>query len=235
MTELPPRTESELVELVRSADVRAPEALHTRVESLIADHRSARGRGFSGAPGARARPFASRKLAGAIAAAAAAGAIVAALTGGQDASRTLSLSQAFALTLRPATVAAPRESHTRREQLAAAVDGIAFPYWGGGLGWRSTGARTDRVGGRAVTTVFYANSRGQRIGYAIVAGLPAPSATGGTISWRGGVPYRLLREHGVSVVTWQRNGRLCVLSGRSVRGATLLRLASWDDGRAIAS
>jgi hypothetical protein len=28
-------------------------------------------------------------------------------------------------------------------------------------------------------------------------------------------------------VTWLRDGHLCVLSGRGVSGATLLRLASW--------
>ena len=37
MSERPPRTESELIELVRSIDVRAPEALHRRVEELVAE------------------------------------------------------------------------------------------------------------------------------------------------------------------------------------------------------
>jgi hypothetical protein len=42
------------------------------------------------------------------------------------------------------------------------------------------------------------------------------------------VPFRLLSEHGAPVVTWLRDGRLCVVSGQGVSGATLLRLASWD-------
>ena len=54
-----------------------------------------------------------------------------------------------------------------------AVGGVTFPSWERAFGWRATGARTDTVGGREVTTVFYANSRGQRIGYAIAAG-PRP-------------------------------------------------------------
>ena len=66
-------------------------------------------------------------------------------------------------------------------------------------------------------------------------GTPAPAASGGTVVWRGGVPYRLLRDHGVPVVTWRRDGRLCVLSGRGVSGATLVRLASWGDGGATTS
>jgi hypothetical protein len=49
------------------------------------------------------------------------------------------------------------------------------------------------------------------------------------------VPYRLLTENGASVVTWQRDGHLCVLSGHSVSSATLLRLASWSERDASAS
>jgi hypothetical protein len=55
------------------------------------------------------------------------------------------------------------------------------------------------------------------------------------IAWRGGVSYRLLTENGAAVVTWLRDGHLCVVSGRGVSSATLLRLASWSDHDAIAS
>ena len=55
------------------------------------------------------------------------------------------------------------------------------------------------------------------------------------IAWRGGVSYRLLTENGAAVVTWLRDGHLCVASGRGVSSATLLRLASWSDHDAIAS
>jgi len=41
---------------------------------------------------------------------------------------------------------------------------------------------------------------------------------------------------GAPVVTWLRDGHLCVVSGHGVSGATLLRLASWgDDHRTEAS
>jgi hypothetical protein len=235
MNESRPRKESELIELLRAADVRAPEALHRHVQELIdgqtriARHRSLFDRMF----GAGRSPVGLRLGGALVAAAAAIAALAVGLTGGG--APALSLREAAALTLRPATMVAPAESHAHPTQLAATVDGIAFPYWGERLGWRSTGARTDRVGGRSITTVFYNGNNGERIGYAIVAGLPAPNAIGGAVAWRGAVPYRLLRDHGVPVVTWQRDGRLCVLSGRGVSRATLLRLASWGERSSVTS
>src|SRR5437879_401991 len=81
-------------------------------------------------------------------------------------------------------------------RLAAAGDGVSFPYWQARLGWRSTGARTDRIGGRLVRTVFYASSGGRRVGYAIVSGLPAPHVSGGASTLREGVRYRLQSANG---------------------------------------
>jgi hypothetical protein len=147
----------------------------------------------------------------------------------------LSVHDASALTLRAATTAAPRESSSSRGELAAAVDGVAFPYWSAHFGWRATGQRTDNVDGREITTVFYGNERGKRVGYAIVAGSTPPQVTGGVVSRRDGTPYRLLTVKGVAVVAWTREGHLCVISGRGVEGATLLRLASWNDERSVSS
>jgi hypothetical protein len=220
-----PRTEQELVERLRSIDARAPEELHRRIDALI-DERSAHA---SRRP-LRARPFAGLSplgLGGALAACAVAIALVLGLPGGG--STAPSVSDASALTLRAATMAAPPQSPRRRTQLAEAVDGVVFPDWEDGLGWRATGARVDRIDGRTVTTVFYADRAGRRIGYAIVAGTPAPRSGGGAVAWHDGTPYRLRSEHGANVVVWLRDGRLCVLAGRAVSGATLLALASWRD------
>jgi hypothetical protein len=215
-----------IAELLRSVDVRAPERLHYRVQEMTAQRRDRRGQG----------PIAARLkpalVAMAVAAAVAVGAIVL-LSSGAARQRNPSVSEASALTLRAATMVAPSESAAHAAQLDVAVDGVAFPYWQQRFGWRATGARTDTVGGRKVTTVFYSDPAGSRIGYAIVGGTPAPptTASGGTVFWRDGVAYRLSHtHHGVPVVTWQRDGRLCVLSGRSVSGATLLVLAGWGDG-----
>jgi hypothetical protein len=162
-----------------------------------------------------------------VAAAAIAGALVAGLTG--SGSSGLSVHQASALTLAQPTGAAPQQSKIDRETLAVAVNGVAFPYWADRFGWRAVGTRTDRVGGREVTTVFYTNHRGQTIGYAIASGAKAPRISEGTVASRGGVRYWLVNVNGVPTVTWLRQGHLCVVSGRGVHGATLLRLASWTD------
>jgi len=221
-----------LVEFLRSIDVRAPDALHHRIEALV-DESSARGRRRS--PGGQLpglRLSSAWRLGGAAAVLAAATvALVIGLTGGGSAA--LNVREVSASTLRPATIGAPAENPRQPSQLVAAVQGVAFPYWKDRFGWRSTGARADRIDGRAVTTVFYA-SRGRRIGYAILAGTPAPGVSGGTVVTRGGTPYHLLTEGGVNVVIWVRDGHLCVVAGRGVNAATLLRLASSPAGSVAA-
>jgi hypothetical protein len=234
MTDMPTHIEDEqrrIAELLRSFDTPAPESLHRRIDSLVATHRGHR---FA-RPSSHRRLFSPLGLAsvGAAACAVVAAAIVVVLSGGGT--PTLSLRQAAAPTLGAATLPAPTESGVHHAQLTATVDGVPFPYWKDRFGWRSTGARSDRIDGRAVTTVFYTDGGNQRIGYAILAGTPAPRIGGGLIAWRGGVPYRLLTENGAAVVTWLRDGHLCVVSGHGVSSATLLRLASWSDRDATAS
>ena len=227
MTDMPSNIEDDqqrIAELVRSFDAPAPRSLHRRIDSLVAGHEDRRRvRGYLG------QRLSLPALAG-VGAIAVVAAIVLAIAfgGGGGGTAALTVGQTVAPTLRAATLPAPHESLARHAQLDAAVDGVPFPYWGERFGWHSTGARADRIGGRAVTTVFYANSDDQRVGYAIFAGAPRPKI-GGVVAWRSGVSYRLLDEHGVAVVTWLRDGHLCVVSGRGVSSATLLRLASWSE------
>ncbi len=221
MTELPPHTESELIELVRSSKERAPDSLHRQVGTLLASRRRHR------------LALNPPVLAAVTAAVVVVVALAVVLSGGS--SPTLSMHLAAAPTLRAATLSAPPESSTNHTELTAAVDGVKFPYWEDRFGWRSTGMRSDQIAGRTITTVFYADASGRRIGYAIIAGHPAPQINSGAVLWRGGVPYRLLSEDGASVVSWLRDGHLCVVSGRGVSSATLLRLASWSDRDASAS
>lgn len=237
MTDPRPRTEAELIERIRSIDLPAPESLHRQIEAMIAGKAPATGSPHAGASrkDRAVRPFGlGPRLAagGAIAAVVVALAIVVGLSGG---SSTLSVRDASALTLRQATGGPPAESSSDRRELTAAVDGVSFPYWGGHFGWRSTGSRTDHLDGRTVTTIFYANPRGRRVGYAIVAGTAPAQMSGGVVSMRDGTPYRLLTVNGTAVVSWLRAGHLCVVSGRGVDGATLLALASWDEHRTVAS
>jgi hypothetical protein len=224
MTDSPrPRDEAELIERIHSIDVGAPRQLHERIEAMVAGHDRRRG----GAPA----PLAGLRLrlgAAATALAATAAAIALALSGSGGAA--LTLAQASAVTLRPATMPAPAESRSHRDQLTAAVDGIGFPYWADHFGWRSAGARVDTLRGRSVKTVFYDDRQGNKVGYTIVAGAHPPAISGGgTVRWRSGTPYRLGRVGGVEVVTWKRDGHLCVVAGRGVDDATLFALASWDD------
>jgi hypothetical protein len=230
MTDMPSNVEDDqqrIAKLVRSFDAPAPQSLHQRIDSLVAGHEDHR----------HARRYLGQRLSLPVLTGVGAIAVVAAIvlaiafnsSGGSSGAAALTVGQTIAPTLRAATLPAPRESLTRHAQLDAAVDGVPFPYWGERFGWHSTGARAGRIDGRTVTTVFYANSGGQRVGYAIFAGAPMPK-TGGVVTWRGGVSYRLFDEHGVAVVTWLRNGHLCVVAGRGVSSATLLRLASWSEG-----
>jgi hypothetical protein len=215
------QAESELVEFVRSIDVRAPDSLHRQVQALVADASRRGGRRRIGPR--RTRALASYAFAGALAAAVAAIAIAIGLSGGGNGPF---IRQASALTLGRATAAAPSEK-PHSAQLAAAVEGVAFPYWEERFGWRTTGTRSDRVNGRAVTTVFYADRHGRQVGYAIVAGTPAPNQDRGAIAFRNGTRFHVLQLHGATVVSWLRDGHLCVVAGRGVSGATLLALASW--------
>lgn len=220
-----PANERELVELIRSVDVPAPESLHRKIDAMIATHSSPRRRARAGTE--RSFGLAPRLAAvGAIAAAVIALVLAFSLS---ESSSTLSVHDAAVLTHRPATQGPPRERGGNRRELAAAVQGVWFPYWGGRLGWHASGSRVDRIDGRTVKTVFYENGHGKRIGYAIVAGSAPSQGSGGVISRRDGTPYRLLTIDGAAVVTWVRDGHMCVVSAHGVSGATLLRLASWDD------
>jgi hypothetical protein len=222
LTDRPTPAEAEIVELVRSIDVSAPPELHARVQELVAEHSSGRRRRSFGV----SRPVGW--LAGAAAAAAVVLALVLALSGGSASGP--SLTEASAPTMGAATQAAPAESPGSERRLTAAVDGVAFPYWGH-RGWDAVGARSDQIAGRPVTTVFYANAQGERIGYAIVGGTPPPHVGSAPTTWHhGDTAYHLVTlQDGANAVVWLRSGRLCILAGRNVDSTTLLRLASWDD------
>ena len=212
-----PLNETELSERLRAIDVPAPQHLHERVQAMVQER----------AAPARRRTR-SWGLAGA-AAAAAALAIALVLALGGSSGGGLSMSRATALTQSPATQPAPAESPHRHSQLAVSVDGIPFPYWDERFGWKATGARVDRVAGRTVTTVFYADRQGRRVGYAIVHGTPAPQAAAGPVQWWHGTAFHIGSAGGATVVSWYRSGHLCVLAARGVPSATLLRLAAWHD------
>jgi hypothetical protein len=130
---------------------------------------------------------------------------------------------------RPPTEAAPRPYDGETALLDRTVDGVRFPRWQARFGWRTTGARVDRLDGRAAATVFYARA-GSAVGYTIVAKPALPVPDGAVRTKRAGIEFRSFERDGRLVVTWQRDGRTCVLSGRAVSRDTLLALAGWRAG-----
>jgi hypothetical protein len=136
-----------------------------------------------------------------------------------------SLDQTAKLALSSATARAPARDAAHPQLLAAAVDGIPFPYYGSSSGWQATGSRTQVVHERTVVTVYYRAADGTRIGYSIVPGGSLSSSSGAAIV-RGGIRYTFGRVDSGRYVTWVRGGHTCVIAGTTVSDPALLRLAS---------
>jgi hypothetical protein len=227
MSERAPKTESELVDFVRAIEVRAPRELHERIEALVTERSAPSGEGARAAGSTAGPSWLPRRMgAAATAAAIALVALVVALTS-TGGSTAVSTGRAYALTEGTAASAAPQpDPSAGGAGLTARVEDVAFPNWEARYGWRSAGERIGRIGSRAVTTVFYETYGDRRIGYAIVAGTPAPSISGGTVRRVDGTSYRVSSVGGGHMVTWLRDGRLCVIGGANVGTGTLLALAS---------
>jgi len=139
-----------------------------------------------------------------------------------------SVVEAAALGQRPALEPAPRPATDKL--LARQGAGLPFPDWSEKFGWRATGARTDTLDGRRTTTVFYAKGA-QRIAYTIVGGAPLDEP-GGSDRVVEGTRVRLVRARPPALVTWQRGGHTCVLSG-TADPDTLRKLAAWKGKGAV--
>jgi len=206
----------EALRLVRGD--RAPEALRARIERLRDQ-----------AVGDSA-PRARRPIAIAIPAAAVAGAVVAvalALPAGTPGSP--SVGAAAQLALRGPALAGPAPDPSDPSmRLSQSVQGITFPNWAR-FGWRASGWRVDRIGGRSAVTVFYARG-GRSIAYTILA-MPALRWPGGRAVSYARTRFELLSAEHRLVVTWRRGGHTCILSGAGAAEGELLTLASWPGSR----
>jgi hypothetical protein len=148
----------------------------------------------------RWRPRLVPAVAAATAAAVAAVALV--LPGGSPGAP--SISQAAALGTRPAQAPA-RIAAADPATVAVRVEGTAFPAWKT-AGWTPTGTRSDTLRGRPAKTVFYAAPDGTRVAYTIVGGKELT----GTPEW--GHAVRTEHRDGRWIVTWERDGKTCVLT-----------------------
>lgn len=201
------------VATVRRLDDQAPLALRERIETMRE----------RGAPKRRkARRFG---VLGALTTAAACLAVAVAVIVGSGASGP-TLAKASAFTFQPATGPAPM--HTSDGTLNRNVDGVPYPYWQAEYGWRASGSRVDKIDGRTATTVFY-NKGKHRIGYTIVTGEPVKLPGSADKMVRKGIVFHLAPLHGATVVTWERRGHSCILSGVGVSKHELLKLAGWKD------
>jgi anti-sigma factor RsiW len=187
---------------------RAPAQLRIRLSARRVDRRPRRRRLlYAGALGS--------------AVAAAVAALVLLLPGGAPGSP--SVSQAAALALRGAVMAAPAtHPGANRNQ---DVQEIYFPDWSR-AGWRAVGQRVDRFENRTAVTVYY-EWKGKRVAYTILA---APALRRPTTRMRrlDGLGFQSLASGGRLIVTWRRAGHTCILSGSGVSTAELARLAAQD-------
>jgi hypothetical protein len=215
-----PEREQQVVNLLRAAaqSERAPESLHTRIAALKEQ-----------SPQRPRRPLLPRPAFnfvrfGMPTAAAGAAALVLALGGGAGAP---SIAQAAALATRAPTAAAlatdPRDP---AKLLSVKVGKLHFPNWQADGGWRSVGQRSDRIGNRTATTVYYTTGA-SRVAYSIVS---SPTLSG---LKTGGEPYETMSSHGRTTVIWEEDGHTCLLSGTGVSAVRLWELASFGFRRAL--
>lgn len=190
---------------------RAPDALRARVQAARPSH----------ATWPRRRVYA-----GALAGAVAACVVVLGLVLPAGSPGGPSLSQAAALGLRGPTAPAPApDPRDPGVKLHLRNGTVYFPDFSRHFGWRASGQRHDRIGGRSALTVFY-DRRGHRVSYTIVSAPALHPPPGQTVTL-GGVVLRTLRLDGRLVVTWRRQGHTCVLSGVGVNADALQHLAAW--------
>ena len=96
--------------------------------------------------------------------------------------------------------------------LDATVGNLEFPDWQKGFGWRAVGRRDDTLSGRPVTTVFYRNPEGARLGYAVVSGDALDGNPPGREVTRSGNTYDVARVGERTIVTWTQEDHTCVIT-----------------------
>jgi hypothetical protein len=111
--------------------------------------------------------------------------------------------------------------------LAANVGELQFPDWAKSFGWTAVGRRAGDLGGRPVTTVFYRNPDGARLGYSVVSGSPLDERPSGRQVTRDGNVYNVSALADRTVITWTQQGHTCVIVGpAAVPESRLVELAA---------
>jgi hypothetical protein len=128
---------------------------------------------------------------------------------------------------RPATDATPAPDPSQPTLLRREFEGVAFPNWTEEFGWMAEGARSETIDGRAADTVFYTH-HGHRIAYTVLSGEPVSPPEGALAVTADGVDLHRSRSGELDIVTFERDGRTCVLAGDVINPSTLVELASWQ-------
>jgi hypothetical protein len=164
-------------------------------------------------PRPRARSFRPVFAAGVAAALAAVVAVVTSLGGPGT-----SVSEAAQLSELPSQRATP----------ARAFAGVTYPDWTHAFKpWRKVGGRSDELDGRRTTTVFYRHTH-HRIGYTVIAGDTIEPPAGAERITASGRRMHRFKLGELDVVTFERNGRTCVLAGDVHDPDTLVKLAATE-------
>jgi hypothetical protein len=130
---------------------------------------------------------------------------------------------------RPATQPTPASDGALLDREFA---GVAYPDWTVEFGWRPSGGRSDTIEGRRAETVFYTH-HGHRIAYTVVEGEPLQPPDGASTVRVDGVTLHQFRDGPRDIVTFERDGRTCVLGGEVIHPETLVELAAWQGDGAV--
>ena len=188
------------------SDVRAPQSLREAIERER-ERASAR---------ARAPFWRRHRLGVASAGAAAAVLVVVAIVVQTEGNPTEpALAKVSAAARLDATKPAPRPIGGTPPQLDAKVGKLVFPDWEAKFGWKAVGRRDDTLSGRPVTTVFYRNAEGARLGYAVVSGEVLDAEPPGREITRKGKAYHVAAVGARTVVTWNQHGHTCIMAAPS--------------------
>jgi hypothetical protein len=163
-----------------------------------------------GAAGARRRPWLAPGLAGCAAAIAAA---IVLLVGGGATSPTITRTAQLAYS--PSTGPAPAPDPANPTLLQISFQGITLPDYRREFAVTATGQRTDELGGRTLLTVYYRLPNETPMSYSIVSGTPLAVPSDAQLVVYRGVRIRGYRSGDLGIVTLVRNGRTCVLAGRT--------------------
>jgi hypothetical protein len=105
--------------------------------------------------------------------------------------------------------------------------GVDYPNWSTRFGWFAVGGRDDELDGRRTTTTFYIHTH-HRIGYTVISGKPIDPPAHAEVLNVNGVKLHRFRLGAQDAVSFERNGRTCVLSGQVHDPDTLVKLAATE-------